>query len=70
MSNLQETNRVLSRMGARLVSDEELQQVGGGFRIGRFFASSPLTGPCNYDPVTCRVISGDCSDVPPACLGE
>jgi len=65
-----ETNRVLSRLGARLLSDEEQRQVAAGFRIGRSFGSSPLTGPCNYDPVLCRVISGDCSDVPPACLGE
>jgi hypothetical protein len=69
MSNLQETNRVLSRVGARVVSDEELQQVAAGFRIGRSFGSSPLTGACVYDPVLCRVISGDCNDIPPACLG-
>jgi hypothetical protein len=60
MSNLQETNRVLSRVGARLLSDDELRQVAGGF----------VTGACVFDPVTCRVISGDCSKNPPACLGE
>jgi hypothetical protein len=70
MSNLQETNRVLGRVGARLLSDEEIQQIAGGFVIGKSFASSPLTGACVYDPVTCRVISGDCSDVPPPCLGQ
>lgn len=69
MSNLQETNRVLGRMGARPVSEEETQQVAGGLRLGKSFASFG-TGPCNFDPVTCRVISGDCSDIPPACLGE
>jgi hypothetical protein len=68
MSNL-ETNRVLGRMGARLVSDEELQQVAGGFRA-RSFGSGLGTGACNYDPVACRVISGDCSDNPPPCLGQ
>lgn len=68
MSNLQETNRVLSRIGARHLSNEEIQQIGGGFIAGRFFGSFN-TGACNYDPVTCRVISGDCSDIPPACLG-
>ena len=67
MSNLQETNRVLSRVGARLLSDEELRQVTGGFVV-----RGPLTvtGACVYDPVTCRVISGDCNNNPPACLGE
>ena len=71
MSNLQETNRVLGRAApcARILNDEELQQIAGGFRVGRSFGSFG-TGACNYDPVTCRVISGDCSDVPPACLGE
>ena len=29
-----ETNRVLSRVGARLLSDEELQQIVGGFSTG------------------------------------
>ena len=70
MSNMQETNRVLSRVGARLLSDEEIQQIAGGFIVSKFFGSGLGTGACNYDPVTCRVISGDCSDVPPACLGE
>jgi len=70
MSNLQETNRVLGRAGARLVSEEELQQVAGGFKTHNFFGSGLGTGACNYDPVTCRVISGDCSDNPPACLGQ
>jgi hypothetical protein len=65
MSNLQETNRVLSRVGAHLLSDEELRQVAGGFIVGRY-----LTGACVFDPVACRVISGDCSKIPPACLGE
>lgn len=65
MSNLQETNRVLSRAGARLLSDKDLRQVAGGF-----FASGIVTGACVYDPVACRVISGDCSDIPPACLGR
>jgi hypothetical protein len=62
MSHLQETNRVLSRVGARLLSDEELRQVAGGLVV--------LTGACVFDPVTCRVISGDCSKIPPACLGQ
>jgi bacteriocin-like protein len=65
-----ETNRVLSRIGARLLSDEELQQIAGGFKTRNFFGSVLGNGACNYDPVTCRVISGDCSDVPPPCLGQ
>jgi hypothetical protein len=65
-----EKNRVLSRMGARLLNDEEIQQIAGGFKTSKFFGSGLATGACNYDPVTCRVISGDCSDVPPACLGQ
>jgi len=63
-------NRVLSRAGARTLSDEEIQQIAGGFKIGRSFASGLGTGACNYDPVACRVISGDCSDNPPPCLGQ
>ena len=66
-----ETNRVLSRVGARILSDEEIQQITGGFVVRKaFFGSGLGTGACNYDPVTCRVISGDCSDNPPACLGQ
>ena len=65
MSNLQETNRVLSRAGARLVSDKELQQIAGGFVFGGI-----RTGACVYDPVACQVISGDCNNIPPACLGQ
>jgi hypothetical protein len=38
-------------------------------KIGRSFGSFN-TGPCNFDPITCQVISGDCSDIPPACLGQ
>jgi hypothetical protein len=64
-----ETNRVLSRVGARTLSEEEIQQVAAGFKIGKAFFGSFNTGPCNFDPITCRVISGDCSDVPPACAG-
>ena len=49
-------NRVLSRMGARQLSDAQLEQVGGGFFRPR----------CTLDPVTC-VMDGICSP-PPACL--
>ena len=52
-----ETNRVLGRVGARLLSDEELQQISGGFS----------TGACVWDPILCRPISGDCQKLPPAC---
>ena len=63
-----ETNRVLSRVGARTLTEEEILQVAAGFKIGRSFGSFN-TGPCNFDPITCQVISGDCSDIPPACAG-
>ena len=63
-------NRVLSRAGARILNDEELQQIAGGFKSSKFFGSGLGTGQCVYDSVTCRVISGDCSDVPPPCLGQ
>lgn len=62
MSTLQETNRVLSRVGARLLNDEELQQIAGGFVVAKLG-----TGACVFDPITCQVISGDCSKFPPAC---
>jgi len=52
-----ETNRVLSRVGARLLNDEELQQISGGFS----------TGACVWDLILCRPISGDCQKFPPAC---
>jgi len=66
-----ENNRVLGRAGARTLTEEEMQQVAAGFKIARsFFGSGLGTGACNFDPVTCRVISGDCSDNPPACLGQ
>jgi bacteriocin-like protein len=64
-----ETNRVLSRAGARLLSEEELQQITGGFKSSNFFGSFN-TGACNWDPVACRVISGDCADDPPPCFGQ
>ncbi|HKT50157.1 MAG TPA: bacteriocin [Candidatus Angelobacter sp.] len=59
MSNAQE-NRVLGRLGARLLSEEELQKITGGFN----------TAACTFDPNTCRVLDGDCSKIPPACIGQ
>jgi hypothetical protein len=59
MSNLQETNRVLGRAGARLLSEAELRQITGGLN----------TAVCSYDPVACRVLDGDCNNNPPPCLG-
>ena len=59
MSNSQE-NRVLGRLGARLLREEELQKVTGGFK----------TGVCSFDPNTCRVLDGDCTTIPPACIGQ
>ena len=34
-----EDNRVLGRAGARLVSEEELEQIAGGFKTRNFFGS-------------------------------
>jgi hypothetical protein len=62
MSNLHETNRVLSRAGARILSDEDLGQVAGGFVVSKY-----ATGPCVWDPIACRPVSGDCNKFPPAC---
>jgi hypothetical protein len=45
----------LTRVGARLLSDEELPQVAGGFVF-----RAAVTGACIFDPVTCMVIRGDC----------
>ncbi len=55
MSNQQTQNRVLGRAGARLLSEQELQQITGGFH----------TNVCSFNPITC-IIDGDCI-VPPAC---
>lgn len=59
MSNTQQ-NRVLSRAGARLLSEEELQKITGGFH----------TAACSFDPNTCRVLDGDCTTIPPQCIGQ
>ena len=55
MSSLHEQNRVLGRAGARLLSEQELQQISGGIH----------TNVCSFNPITCQV-DGDCI-VPPAC---
>jgi bacteriocin-like protein len=59
MSNSQE-NRVLGRLGARLLSEEELKNITGGFQ----------TAACTFDPIACQVLDGDCSKIPPACGGQ
>jgi bacteriocin-like protein len=59
MSNLQE-KRVLGRLGARLLSEEELKNITGGFQ----------TAACTFDPIACQVLDGDCSKIPPACGGQ
>ena len=55
MSKSQEQNRVLGRAGARLLSENELKQITGGFH----------TNVCSFNPTTC-VVDGDCL-LPPAC---
>jgi hypothetical protein len=55
MSKYHETHRVLSRLGARELTAQELNKVGGALR----------TGLCTFDPKTCAM-DGDCSP-PPGC---
>ncbi|HEX5432765.1 MAG TPA: hypothetical protein VFY05_00895 [Candidatus Angelobacter sp.] len=47
--------RVIARMGARLLTEDEMSQVSGGQK----------TGMCTFNPKTCA-IDGDCSP-PPEC---
>lgn len=49
MSARREANRVLARVGARQLSEQELQHVAGGIH----------TNPCTFDPKTCHM-DGDC----------
>jgi len=49
MLECKENRRVLSRLGARELAQEEYEQVGGGI----------VTRPCTFDPKTC-VMDGDC----------
>jgi hypothetical protein len=56
MSKQEENNRVLSRIGARVLTEQETEQVSGAFI---------LRPRCTLDPVTCAM-DGICSP-PPAC---
>jgi hypothetical protein len=49
MSGQQEAGRVLARVGSRLLSKQEQEQVAGGV----------VTRPCTFDPRTCKM-DGDC----------
>lgn len=52
MSNVQE-NRVLGRLGARLLTDQELQQIAGGFITANCtiaFPSGLRDGDCHVPP--------------------
>jgi hypothetical protein len=53
MSNEQMDNRVLGRLGARLLTEEELNDVNGGYSIGR----------CTFNPKTCAM-DGVCTPLP------
>jgi len=53
MSNHNVDDRVLSRMGARVLTSQEMDQVGGSFG----------TGICTYDPKT-GFFDHDCSPPP------
>lgn len=58
MSNHNENDRVLSRMGARELTEQEIDEVSGGKR--------KIVRPrCTLDPVTCAM-DGICSP-PPSC---
>lgn len=48
-------NRVLSRISARELTEQEISAVSGGLSISK----------CTFDPVTC-VMDGQCSP-PPGC---
>jgi hypothetical protein len=49
MSENKKANRVLARMGARLLNEQECEQVAGGIH----------TANCTFNPKTCAM-DGDC----------
>ena len=53
MSNQQKDNRVLGRLGARLLSESELDQATGGFAVPT----------CTFNPQTCAM-DGVCTPLP------
>ncbi len=53
MSKQKADQRVLSRLGARTITEQELKLVSGGLN----------TGVCTFDPST-GAIDGDCSPLP------
>lgn len=55
MPKQQAETRVLGRLGARVIPEQELNLVSGGFN----------TGLCTFNPTTCAM-DGDCSP-PPSC---
>lgn len=55
MQKQQPGTRVLSRLGARVITEQEMSQVSGALN----------TGLCTFNPTTCA-IDGDCSP-PPGC---
>jgi hypothetical protein len=55
MSGQLEDSRVLARLGARVLSKQEEEQVSGGV----------ITRGCTFDPKTCAM-DGDC-EPPPRC---
>jgi hypothetical protein len=54
MQNIREQDRVLNRLGARLLAPEELTEVRGGIIH---------TGVCTFDPRT-DTVDGDCTPEP------
>ena len=53
MSKPQGSNRVLGRIGARILTEQELQQVNGGL----------FTGNCTFNPQLCH-FDQDCTPLP------
>ena len=53
MRNTQEQDRVLNRLGARILDVEELQHVAAGINTGR----------CTFNPTT-HSYDGDCTPEP------
>jgi hypothetical protein len=57
MSGQKEADRVLGRVGARLLNDKELEAIGGGLK------NIIITKPCTFNFATCT-FDGDCEQIP------